>query len=243
MKNNNREKFVFFKYIDSRLLRVLKHCLLGLTAILVTACGGGGGSEPQSGQPFVIRLAHSGITSSQCFEAGTNALIACSTNAANNLNAQQDGHRANINPMSYSKLGFNGEALAGSVSSWCAVKDNVTGLLWQNHQGAPTTHTNFGDNRTGDASKYAADNANLCGLAGWRLPTVDELQSIVDYGEISPKINTTWFLNTPSNWYWSSSPSVFSASEAWGVDFNGGHVDLSLSRASNARARLVRANQ
>lgn len=244
MKNDNRETLAYFKNMNSTLLRVAKHFLLGFTAMLIAACGGGGGGgELQPGQPIVNRLSHSGITSSQCFQAGSNVLVACSTNAANNLNAQQDGHRASINPMSYSKLGFNGEVLAGSASSWCAVKDNVTGLLWQNHQGAPTTHTNFGDNRTGDASKYAADNATLCGLVGWRLPTVDELQSIVDYGEISPRINTTWFLNTPGNWYWSSSPSGFSAGEAWGVDFNGGYVDPSLIRTSNYSVRLVLANQ
>ena len=165
---------------------------------------------------------------------------------ANDLNVQQDGHRANINAMSYSKVGFSGEALPDNASSWCAVKDNVTGLLWQNHQVPPATFTNWGDNRAGDASKYAADNATLCGQSGWRLPTVDELQSIVDYSKPfpGPTINTAWFPNTPSySYYWASSPYVGATPDlAWNVYFGRGNVGPNYRRYSHP-VRWVRASQ
>lgn len=245
MKNDNRQILDFLKYMSFTCFRFGKQFLLTSSVFVITACGGSSEGEPQQmPSTGVNNLPHSGITSSHCYEAGSNILVICSSNGANNLNAQQDGHRASINPMSYSKVGFNGQALAVGATSWCAVKDNITGLLWQNHQSAPSTHSNFGDNRTGDASKYAADNANLCGLSGWRLPTVDELQSIVDYGVISPRINILLFANTPGNWYWSSSTSADnSANNAWGVDFNSGNLDLSLSRTSTFHVRLVRENQ
>ncbi len=175
------------------------------------------------------KLPHSGIKANQCYAAGSNALGACS-GAASTLNAQQDGHRATINAMAYSKIGFNGEALADSATSWCAVKDKVTGLVWQNHQAAPAAFTNRGDSRAGDASKYAADNATLCGSVGWRLPTVDELQSIVDYGkpDPGPTNNTAWFPNTGGTGYWSSSlyrGDFDDSGEAWFVSFSAGCVN------------------
>lgn len=205
------------------------------------------GGTPSTSWPITVnagtvttsKLPHSGITSSQCYAAGSNTLVACS-GAASTLNGQQDGHRASINAMSYSKVGFNGEDLADNASSWCAVKDKVTGLMWQN-QSATGTYTNYGDNRVGDASKYAADNATLCGLSGWRLPTVDELQTIVDYSKPypGPTINTTWFPNTPGYLYWSSSPYVGDSNYAWGVGFHNGDV----TGFNYGAVRLVRANQ
>ena len=57
-----------------------------------------------------------------------------------------------------------------------------------------------------------------------------------------PAIDSTAFPGTPSNWYWSSSPYVGNSGSAWGVNFNGGHVDGS-TRGSSNRVRLVRASQ
>lgn len=199
-----------------------------------------GSSTPVSAS----KLPHTGITASQCYAAGSNTLELCTGTGPQALNAQQDGHRAGINAMSYSKVGFNGEALASSASSWCAVKDNVTGLLWQNHQGTPDAYTNYGDNSADDASKYAADNATLCGQSDWRLPTADELQTIVDYSKPypGPTINTTWFSNTPGYAYWALWPFVGNSGGAWYVDFSNGYVSGdSLDRYYHVR--LVRAIQ
>lgn len=194
-------------------------------------------------------LPHTGITASQCYQGGSDTLVSCTSSGATALNSQQDGMRTSVNPMSYSKVGFNGEPLIDSASSWCAVKDKVTGLLWQNHQTLfPSGYTNYGDNRAGDASKYAAENATLCGLSGWRLPTVDELQTIVDYSKLGPgpTINTGYFLNTLDyHNYWSSTSYVGDARLVWYVDFRSGEVDYSAygTRSNGALVRLVRASQ
>lgn len=200
-----------------------------------------------SGAVSTSTLPHTGITANQCYQAGSNTLVSCTSAGAIALSGagKQDGMYTNINPMSYSKVGLNGEALADSATSWCAVEDNVTGLLWQNHQSTPSTYyTNYGDNRAGDVSKYATDNATLCGLSGWRLPTVDELETLVDASKPypGPTINTAWFANTPGNLYWSSSPSVGNSYGAWSVGFSGGGVG-NYYRNFDVHVRLVRAGQ
>ena len=46
-----------------------------------------------------------------------------------------------------------------------------------------------------DTAKFVADvnAAGLCGAGDWRLPTREELRSIVDYSRYDPAIDTAWF--------------------------------------------------
>ena len=56
---------------------------------------------------------------------------------------------------------------------------------------------------------------------GWRLPTIEELISLIDFNTCNPacKIN-----NCRSSCYWSSSPYAHGSSYAWYVYFSGGYV-------------------
>ena len=67
-----------------------------MKALAITCSTATGGPE---------KLPHTGVTSSQCYEAGSNTLVDCGTSGATGLNAQQDGHRTAINAMSYSAVG------------------------------------------------------------------------------------------------------------------------------------------
>jgi hypothetical protein len=157
-----------------------------------------------------------------------------------------DGHAG----FAFTKVAANGGALAASASAWSCVRDNVTGLIWEvktddggprdkdwtyswynpdpatngGSAGYPDYGNNCYDSTRCDTAKFAADvnQAGLCGASDWRLPTREELRSIVDYSRYSPAIDIAWFPNTPSSWYWSSSPSAYYTDLAWIVYFVNG---------------------
>ena len=184
---------------------------------------------------------HTGIKNGQCYAAGNNVLDACSVPQTVLLNGQQDGHRININPMSYSAVGAN-------PTSDC-LRDNVTGLVWEaklagsGGRGVNNTFTNLGNNMANDASGYVAaiNTARLCGFNDWRLPAVEELYGIVDFGvQVPGPLMSNSFLYTAQGTYLSRTSN--SSTAAWAVDFVAGQLQT-FNRSSPGYVRLVRGSQ
>ena len=97
------------------------------------------------------------------------------------------------------------------------VLDNRTGIMWQRAV-SPEVYT------WAEAKKYTK-SLTLAGYSDWRLPTKEELMSIVVKGP-APAIDTETFPNTPSEFFWSSSPyASYATGYAWGVDFDFGDTD------------------
>ena len=178
----------------------------------------------------------------------------------------QDGNYT-IDPPSYTKLDANGAVLSDAATSWGMVKDNVTGLIWENktsdgfiHDGAKTftwcdtdPATNGSDQGTcgtgtGNAATDTAafikalNDAKFGGFSDWRMPNVKELQSIVDLSKYSPTINTTWFPGTVSDYYWSPTTFLDSYSRAWCANFGDGGV-LYTEKTFAWAVRAVRGGQ
>ncbi|AOW11977.1 hypothetical protein LPB72_02685 [Hydrogenophaga crassostreae] len=192
----------------------------------------------------VERLPHSGVTSSQCYQAGSNMLVDCASQGATGLNLQQDGHRVDINRMSYRELP---NPAGGNYPRTSCVKDDVTGLVWEGktdggERSGSFTYTNFGDGTTGDASAYVnrVNQLALCGYTDWRLPTRQELLTIVDFGRITgPAIDINWFPETAEGDYWSGESVSANSSLVGSVGFSAG-VSLFRFRSHETAVRLVR---
>ncbi|HBB67754.1 MAG TPA: hypothetical protein DCZ93_10755 [Elusimicrobia bacterium] len=123
------------------------------------------------------------------------------------------------------------------------VTDNVTALMWikdPSAAGMPGPYTWLN-------AIIACEDSTYAGYRDWRLPNINELQSIVNYQFQRPAIDVGYFMNTQA-YYWSSTTSVFRPLCAWLVDFRYGSVVFSYystsppTKSSNYFAiRCVRA--
>ena len=142
--------------------------------------------------------------------------------------------------------------LGKNPKDWACTRDNSTNLSWEvktddnglrdkdwmyswYEPDATKNGENAGtENTTGtcmgiakcntNAYQIAVNKRNLCGANDWRMPTIAELNSIVKSVETyaNPSIDKTFFPNTESDKYWSSSPYANLSGFAWGVNFGGG---------------------
>jgi len=140
-----------------------------------------------------------------------------------------------INPPSYTD---NGNGI---------INDNVTGFVWQKED----------DNaiRGWDTASAYCDNLTLGGYTDWRMPTINELMSIIDYsGTGGAAINSTYFPHT-IHWsmsqYWSVTASPNNAGNAWDVVFDNGSIQgaapngsvYGASKTSTYYIRCIRGGQ
>ena len=91
------------------------------------------------------------------------------------------------------------------------VHDSITGLIWQDNEAVKLTLKKWTD-----AIRYCKE-LKLGGFDNWRLPSIEELQTITDYNRNNPALNNA-FVNYFNLGYWSSTTSVDSIDKAWAVD-------------------------
>jgi PKD repeat protein len=183
-------------------------------------------------------LNDTGITASQCYQAGTDTFVLCSSALAIGTVglsvttfAPQDGMTgrdadANTNTaidgalgFSFTKIGASGETLPATATQWSCIKDNVTGLMWENKTNGGGLHnkgnifTNYDSTTAAQLPNGAIPNSSdiaaltnsigfrnavnaqgLCGATDWRLPEGNELRSIWNYGAVNNfGIDPAWF--------------------------------------------------
>ena len=136
-----------------------------------------------------------------------------------------------MNPNTPIKISPTGEHLPADAAEFAAVLFPATGLMFA--VGAlPKAMSHAG------AVKAAAELTHA-GHSDWRLPTVQELVSIVDYSRKQPACDLALFPDAKCDWYWTSDMSAWSPDCAWVVHFGGGGVG-SLRRDGYAFVRAVR---
>ena len=124
--------------------------------------------------------------------------------------------------------GVHAEAPLGHYEiSGTEVRDTRTGLVWSQTISPMSLPYS-------EAASFCSDMG-----AGWRLPTVLELASIVDDARAMPAIDPTAFPSTPSQEFWTVTQLADATDNAWHVDFRRGFTDIS-STASANRVRCVR---
>ncbi len=84
-----------------------------------------------------------------------------------------------------------------------------------------------------EAKAYAASLGD-----GWRLPTIKELLTLVDYEKVNPACSV--FPDCPADRFWSSSAYAGYPTLAWGVNFDDGYTNAIVVGDAN-RVRCVRS--
>jgi PKD repeat protein len=212
-------------------------------------------------------LNDTGVTSLQCYQLGSDSLVACNSvaaigtvtipNTASTTFAPQDGMvgrdaqpgfniatDGNLG-FSFTKIGASGQVLPANAQQWSCIRDNVTGLMWENktfdgtfsglHDVAKQfTHydsTTANQLATGGVPsqaqidaltnsigfKNAVNSEALCGATDWRIPESGEMLGIFNHNNQQTQgLDSAWF-SSYSSFGGTASYLFISASASAGV--------------------------
>jgi hypothetical protein len=127
---------------------------------------------------------------------------------------------------------YPGESISNLVDNNDeTITDTGTGLMWQKVAS---------NRRDWDGAIEYCENLSLAGFSDWRLPSREELRSIVRYDNCWPAIDTSFFTDKIDNSFWSS--TSVDIQNAYGIDFTDGFCRISLKNNRNY-IRAVRGGQ
>jgi hypothetical protein len=163
--------------------------LLALATIATTACGGGGGGSSAAGDSTAI----TGDAGTTAPDDGSTTTLALPYAIVDTGQTITYGDLAEITPPAAGAAYFGQDAQhTGNTPSYTdngdgTVSDNVTGLMWQQ---SPDRDGN-GSIDAADKLSYAealagAASLTLAGHSDWRLPTIKELYSLINFSGVDP---------------------------------------------------------
>ena len=101
------------------------------------------------------------------------------------------------------------------IKSQNVVIDIEKNIMWQDDIEAVSSPTGW------TMAKEQCAELTLNGYSDWRLPSIKQLQTIVDVSRANPAINEEFKFVEPSS-YWSRSPDLTNKGIAWYVGFKTG---------------------
>lgn len=138
---------------------------------------------------------------------------------------------------SYRKICNNGEAagtgscpadpkFGTAATAWGCTEDRVTGLVWEikrptqypaGLRSVTNTYTKAPDGFTPTVASFVAtvNQHSMCGASDWRLPTVVELQGIINYQYADHWLNPNLQFEPEQAWF----PENFSPLNCYGVGY------------------------
>ncbi|HEY6094690.1 MAG TPA: DUF1566 domain-containing protein [Gallionellaceae bacterium] len=125
--------------------------------------------------------------------------------------------------LSYSRFSDNGNG---------TVTDAGRNLIWQKQDD--------GTVKSWEQALLYCDGLSVGGFTDWRLPNVKELNALVDYTTVNPAINSMYFPNTQSAYYWTSTTNTSAPTLAFLVSFGGGNISGTYDKTSLHYSRCVR---
>ena len=144
------------------------------------------------------------------------------------------------NAQSFTKLDNSGAEIPDSAIEWQAVKDNSTGLIWTASDGGRGFYWYEVETYINELNSN-----NFGGFSDWRVPTIFELFSLLDFERSTPKINSLYFNNSYST-YWSSTfcaKTAYTQPSAWVIDFSNGSTSWGIGNwySGSTRHHGIRA--
>ena len=120
------------------------------------------------------------------------------------------------------------------------ITDKQQKLVWIKD---PSSIPELKNTMTYSEAESACAKLSFAGFnSGWRMPTLQEEQSIRDYTKYEPAWDKDVFGGKYDNWYWTSTPCAWSTGSAWCVTSGNGSVGSGF-RGSNSYVRPVRSSQ
>ncbi len=166
----------------------------------------------------------------------------------------------------YLKKGHDGKILPDNTAIWSCIEDMNNGLIWEVKSEDGSIHDKnnsyswFKPDATetpqgvADGGQCKGDSdcdthayvelinkQKYCGYSDWRLPTKDEMLSIVSFeNKTSTTINSDYFPGALPSWYWTASSNEKQTEYAWYILFRNG-IALNDLKERPKHIRLVRS--
>ncbi|MBU0674619.1 MAG: DUF1566 domain-containing protein [Proteobacteria bacterium] len=219
-------------------------CLI--TLFPLTGCGGGGGDTLANTSTTISQTSTTiALTTTTQVPATTTTASPTTTtilNSSQGILLVDSGQTGDYTTVFGEDSDYTIRPPSYTITGDGTVIDNQTGRIWQQsdngsynwYQASGTENSlyNFG------GATNICGNLTLGGRSDWHLPAPKELMSIVNFGTLSPAIDTTIFPGTSDTPYWTETQSDMNPANVWYVNFTDGTVDTQ-GKANAAKVRCV----